>query len=123
MQNKELVSIVVPVYNVAPYLEQCVDSLLAQTYQQLEVILVDDGSTDESGVICDRYGAADSRVKVVHRENGGLATARNSGMPEVTGKYVYFMDSDDYLDEDALKAIVEAEKQRINRYHVTIQED
>lgn len=93
----ELVSIVVPVYNVERYLPRCLDSILAQSHANLEVIVVDDGSTDGSGAICERYAAADGRVKVVRRPNGGLSAARNTGMGHVTGRWVVFVDSDDYL--------------------------
>lgn len=97
-----VISIIVPVYNVADYLEECVDSLLAQTHQELEIILVDDGSTDSSSAICDRYARQDSRVVVIHKENGGAASAKNEALKVATGKYVTFVDSDDYLEPDAM---------------------
>lgn len=98
-----LISIIVPVYKVEPYLRRCVDSILNQTYRNLEVILVDDGSPDNCGNICDAYAKQDSRVKVIHKENGGLSSARNAGMAASSGKYLSFVDSDDVLASDALE--------------------
>lgn len=91
------VSIIVPVYQVEKYIRQCVDSILAQTFTDFELILVDDGSKDRSGEICDEYAGMDERVKVIHKENGGLSDARNRGMDQATGKYFMFVDSDDYI--------------------------
>ena len=107
--EKTKVSIIIPVYNVEAYLSQCVDSVLEQTHQNLQIILVDDGSTDGSGGICDWYAAKDSRVTVIHKENGGLSSARNAGLPEVSGDYVFYLDSDDYLDHDAVAGLLEAQ--------------
>lgn len=101
-----LVSIVIPVYNVAEYLEGCMESVLQQTYKTLEIILVDDGSTDESGNLCDIYGQKDDRVKVVHKPNGGLSDARNEGIDIATGEYLYFLDSDDLIPEEAIDILV-----------------
>lgn len=101
-RENDLVSIVVPVYNVEKYLCECVDSILAQTYKNLEIILIDDGATDRSGSICDAYAAADARVKVIHKQNGGLSDARNAGLKHITGAYVIFCDSDDTLKENAI---------------------
>ena len=92
-----LISVIVPVYNVAPFLGDCVDSIIRQTYKNLEIILVDDGSTDLSGKICDDYAAKDSRIKVIHQPNAGLSAARNTGHRAATGDYLCFVDSDDYL--------------------------
>ena len=89
------VSIIIPVYNVAPYLDRCVQSACNQTYRNIEIILVDDGSTDESGEMCDRWAEKDSRVRVVHKKNGGLSDARNTGLDIAHGKYILFLDSDD----------------------------
>ena len=91
------VSIIVPVYQVEKYIRQCVDSILAQTFTDFELILVDDGSKDGSGQICDEYAAMDRRVKVIHKENGGLSDARNRGMDQAAGNYFMFIDSDDYI--------------------------
>lgn len=93
-----MISVIVPVYNVAPYLRRCVDSILAQTYRDLDIILVDDGSTDESGAICDDYAARDNRVRVLHTANGGPGTARNRGFELARGDIIAFPDSDDYLE-------------------------
>lgn len=100
MEKTPLVSVIVPVYNVAPYLERCIDSLIAQTWTQLEILLVDDGSNDESGSICDRYAEKDSRIRVIHKENGGLSSARNAGLDTATGAYIGFVDSDDWIEPD-----------------------
>lgn len=99
----DLVSVIVPVYKVEEYLHRCIDSILTQSYETLEVILVDDGSPDNCGLICDEYHAKDKRVKVVHRENGGLSAARNSGLDIVSGDYLMFVDSDDWLDVNTIK--------------------
>jgi len=99
------VSIVVPVYKVEKYLSQCVDSLLAQTLKEIEIILVDDGSPDNSPKICDDYAQKDNRVRVIHKENQGLGRARRSGYQEVRGKYVAFFDSDDYVSKDLYKTL------------------
>ena len=91
------ISIIVPVYNVEKYLENCIESILNQTFKDFELILVDDGSTDNSGKICDIYKKKDSRIKVIHKNNGGLSSARNAGLDIACGKYVGFVDSDDYI--------------------------
>ena len=95
-----LVSVIVPVYKVEPYIHQCVDSILGQTYQNLEIILVDDGSPDNCGAICDEYAAKDARVRVIHKQNGGLSDARNAGMEICTGDYLAFVDSDDWIEPE-----------------------
>lgn len=108
-----LVSVIVPVYNVATYLRRCLDSLLAQTHGNCEFIVIDDGSTDESPQICDQYAARDGRVRVVHKQNGGLSSARNAGLDMARGSYYAFVDSDDYVEpkyvENLLRAILESE--------------
>lgn len=96
------VSVVIPVYNVEDYLRRCVDSVLAQTLSDLEIILVDDGSPDQSPAICDEYAQADARIRVIHKTNGGLASARNAGMRIAQGEYLFFLDSDDWLEPDGL---------------------
>lgn len=98
-QEQPLVSIIVPVYNVEKYLDRCIKSILNQDYHNIEVLLVDDGSTDKSGDICDKY-TVDSRVKVIHKENSGRSMARNTGLKHMTGEYVAFIDSDDYISSD-----------------------
>ena len=91
------ISVIVPVYQVEAYLPQCIDSILAQTFTDFELILVDDGSKDQSGTICDEYAGIDGRVRVIHKENGGLSDARNTGLERAVGKYFMFVDSDDYI--------------------------
>ncbi len=103
----KLVTIIVPVYNMEGYLNKCVDSLLAQSYTNLEIILVDDGSTDSSLSICDRYASKDARVRAIHKQNGGLSDARNAGLNIMRGEYVAFVDADDFLEIDAIKIMVE----------------
>lgn len=100
MEKKPLISVVVPVYRVEEYLPQCIESVLAQTYQNLEIILVDDGSPDDSGAICDAYAARDSRIRVLHKENGGVSSARNAGLAAVTGELIAFVDGDDFVAPD-----------------------
>ena len=99
----DLVSVIIPVYNVERYLDRCVDSIRKQTYRNLEIILVDDGSPDRCPELCEQIKMQDSRVKVVHKENGGLGFARNSGLEVVTGAYVTFIDSDDWISEDHIE--------------------
>ena len=96
-----MISVIIPVYNVEKYISQCLDSVCNQTYTDLEIILVDDGSTDESGKICDEYAQRDSRIKVIHQSNGGAAAAKNAGLLSATGKYLSFVDSDDFLEPGA----------------------
>ena len=100
------VTVIIPVYNMERYLEKCVDSIKNQTYNNLEIILVDDGSTDSSGVCCDQLKETDTRIKVIHKENGGLSSARNAGLEVATGKYIYFLDSDDYVEADLIESCV-----------------
>lgn len=102
------VSVIVPIYNVAPYLDQCIESVLAQTHADFEVLLIDDGSTDDSPALCDSYAARDARVRVVHQANGGLSRARNAGLEAVRGQFVTFLDGDDWLEPDTLEASLRA---------------
>ena len=104
----EKISVIVPVYNVEQYLERCVESIINQTYKNLEIILVDDGSTDNSGKLCDELAKKDGRIKVIHKENGGLSEARNTGISHAKGEYVYFPDSDDWIEPDTFIALAEA---------------
>ena len=100
MNRENLISVIVPVYNVESYLPRCVDSILAQSHSELEVILVDDGATDSSGAVCDAYAAKDSRITVIHKSNGGLSSARNAGLDAATGEYIAFVDSDDWIEPE-----------------------
>ena len=102
---KEKISIIVPVYNVEAYLERCVESILKQTYTNLEILLVNDGSTDKSGELCDKLALRDHRIRVIHKENGGLSDARNRGIDEASSKLIGFIDSDDYIDEDMYETL------------------
>ncbi len=104
---QELISVIVPVYNVEKYVDKCIESIINQTYKNLEIILVDDGSTDNSGKICDEYAKADSRVVVMHKNNGGLSDARNTGINEAKGRYITFVDSDDYIDVNMIELMYE----------------
>jgi glycosyltransferase involved in cell wall biosynthesis len=101
-----LISVIVPVYNTADYLDQCVESICNQTYRDLEIILVDDGSTDRSGEMCDDYARGDERIKVIHKENGGLSSARNAGLEAASGRYIGFVDSDDHILPEMYEAMV-----------------
>lgn len=106
MNREPLLSVIVPVYNVEKYLAKCVDSILNQTYSNLEIILVNDGSRDFSGSICDVFVQKDSRVQVIHKENGGLSSARNMGIEAATGEYITFVDSDDWIESDAYEHLM-----------------
>ena len=99
------ISVIVPIYNTAKYLENCLDSIVNQTHKELEIILVDDGSTDESGKIADTYTKKDKRIKVIHQKNAGQSAARNHGLKSVTGDYVSFIDSDDFITSDTLEKL------------------
>ncbi len=113
-ESKDIkLSIIVPVYNVESYIRRALDSLLGQTYDNLEIILVDDGSTDSSGKICDEYAAKDERIIVIHKENGGIVSARKAAVLAVTGEYVINFDSDDWIEPDAYESVVK----RIEEHH------
>lgn len=100
MNQDAKISVIVPVYNVEEYLPRCVESILAQTYRNLEIILVDDGTKDNGGAICDAYARQDARVQVIHKKNGGLSSARNAGIDASTGEYIAFVDSDDWIEPE-----------------------
>lgn len=103
--NEKLVSIIIPVYNVKDFLVDCLDSVINQSYKNLDIILVDDGSTDGSGIICEEYARQDKRIRVIHQVNQGLSAARNSGIEIMRGEYVYFIDSDDYIAKDTIEVL------------------
>lgn len=100
-----MISVVIPIFNISQYLSQCMDSVLAQSYEDLDIILVDDGSTDDCPRMCDGYKEQDVRVKVIHKENGGLSDARNVGMKIAAGEWIYFVDSDDWVDRNAIQQL------------------
>lgn len=106
MYTKPMVSIIIPVYNVEKYLNQCVDSIISQDYENKEIILVDDGSTDSSGTICDEYSNKFDYIKTIHKSNGGLSDARNTGIDNANGDYILFVDSDDYIEQKSLDKIM-----------------
>ena len=124
MKNSILVSVIIPIYNAEKYLCKCVDSVLAQTYKNLEVILVDDASTDSSGQICDQYASQDKRIRVIHQQNGGVSVARNTGIKAAQGKYISFIDSDDWVAPTFIEILLNtAEKNHsaisvVGRYNV-----
>lgn len=103
-----LITVIVPVYNIEKYLERCVNSIRNQTYENLEILLVDDGSTDRSGEMCDTFAAKDPRIRVIHKENGGSSSARNLGIAQAKGEYLGFVDSDDYVSENMYELLVSA---------------
>lgn len=103
--KKELISVVVPIYNVEKYLDLCIKSIVGQTYADLELILVDDGSTDDSGRICDNYAKTDERIRVIHQRNGGRSAARNTGIEKASGEYLMFVDGDDWIDDNCLEEV------------------
>lgn len=105
-----MVSIIIPIYNVEKYLRECVDSVTGQTYQNLQIILVDDGSADSCGQICDAYSSKDARIVVMHKDNGGLSDARNAGAPLAEGEFILYLDSDDYLEPNAVEILIASQK-------------
>lgn len=113
---KNVISVVMPVYNVESYIRQSIESVCGQTYKNLQILLIDDGSTDDSGKICDEYAMRDNRITVIHQKNGGAANAKNTGLRLATGEYLAFLDSDDYLEPDAYSFMVE----QLNKYHADI---
>ena len=100
-----IISIIVPIYNVGKYLPKCIESILNQTFKNFELILVNDGSTDNSGVVCDDYAKKDTRIKIIHKSNGGVSSARNAGLYVAKGKYIGFVDPDDYIDKDMFEVL------------------
>ena len=98
-----MVSIIIPAYNAEKYIEQCIDSIISQTYKNIEVIIVNDGSTDNTLAICEKYAKEDKRIKIVKKKNEGVSKARNDGIKIATGKYIMFIDSDDYIDDDYIE--------------------
>lgn len=109
--EKGLLSIIMPVFNVAPYLKKSIESVLFQSYKNIEILLIDDGSTDDSSNICDEYAKKDTRIKVIHKSNGGLSDARNVGLDNATGEYIAFVDSDDWLDINMYDKLIRAIKE------------
>ena len=116
MTKQPLLTIIVPVYNILEYLPRCVHSITAQTYRNLEILLVDDGSTDGTGELCDRLAGEDSRIRVLHKENGGSSSARNLAIEQARGEYLGFVDSDDYIEPDMYERLY----QGIETYQVTV---
>lgn len=116
MDNKELISVIVPIYNSRPYLEKCFRSIVNQSYQQLEIILVDDGSTDGSGELCDELCRRDERVRVIHKKNGGTGSAKNAGLAAAHGEYIALVDSDDWIEPGMYLAL----KKMMDRDHAQI---
>lgn len=110
-QEKALISIIIPVYKVEIYLEKCIQSVINQTYENLQIILVDDGSPDNCGKICDEYAQKDHRIEVIHKSNGGLSDARNKGLEIAKGEYIGFIDSDDYIESDMYEVLYNLLKQ------------
>ncbi len=124
MKSGELISVIIPVYNVESYIDRCVESVISQSYDSLQIILVDDGSTDNSGDICDEWREKDSRIEVIHKSNGGLSDARNYGLDNSRGEYITLIDSDDYVDTEYVKYLYELIKQdrcdiSISSYYVS----
>lgn len=114
LRDGGLISIIIPVYNVKDYLDRCMDSIVNQTYINIEIILIDDGSDDGSGEMCDRWARQDCRIKVFHKTNGGLSSARNLGLDKAAGKYIGFVDSDDYIKEDMYELLLAGMEKEID---------
>lgn len=111
-----MISVIVPIYNVEKYLSKCIESIIDQTYKDLEIILVDDGSTDSSGKICDEFASKDNRIKVIHKKNSGVSSARNQGLDKANGNYIAFVDSDDYIEKNMYEKMINI----MNKYDVDI---
>lgn len=116
MKHNPLISVIVPIYNVEIYLHKCLESILSQTFSNLEIILVDDGSPDNCGIICDEYAKKDARIIVIHKKNGGLSSARNKGLDIASGDYVMFVDGDDFVEQNFCEKAISL----VNKYHVDI---
>lgn len=108
----KLVSIIIPIYNTESFLERCVQSVMQQTYEYLDILLIDDGSTDQSGSLCDKFAEHDTRIHVFHKKNGGLSDARNYGLEKAVGSYIFFLDSDDWIEPESIQVMVESAEQR-----------
>ena len=106
-----LISVIIPIYNVETFLPSCIESVINQTYENLEIILIDDGSTDKSGKICDKYSENDSRITVIHKDNEGVAEARNTGIENMSGEYFCFVDGDDYVDNEYISEMYSLTKE------------
>ena len=104
--TEDLISVIIPVYDVSDYLPRCLDSVLKQTHRNMEILLIDDGSTDSSGEICEAYAKHDSRIHVIHKQNGGLSSARNAGLDSMHGDYYTFIDSDDFVHPDYVSTLL-----------------
>ena len=105
--NSPGVSVIIPIYKVEEFIHECVESVLSQTYKDFEILLVDDGSTDSCGEICDDFSKSDNRIKVIHKQNGGLSDARNVGLSLARAEYIYFLDSDDWIENNLLECVLE----------------
>lgn len=112
--HDNLVSVIVPVYNVERYLKKCIESIINQTYKNLEIFLVDDGSTDNSGKICDEYAKKDNRINVIHKENKGVSSARNAGINEAKGEWIAFIDADDWIEENYIEELLKNTSKEID---------
>ena len=110
MQENPLISVIVPIYNVAPWLPRCLDSIVGQTYKNLEILLIDDGSTDNSLEICQQYAEKDPRIKVIHQENKGLPSTRNTGIEHATGDFFTFVDADDWIDKNCYLLLTQQQR-------------
>ena len=110
--QNDLLSVIVAAYNIADYIERGLDSVCSQTYRNLEIIVVDDGSTDDTGLLCDEFAAKDRRIQVIHKKNGGLADARNAGFAKANGRYIAFVDGDDWIDSDMYEKMLSVLKEQ-----------
>lgn len=119
MNLNPTISIIVPVYKVEKYIGRCIDSILDQTYRNFELILIDDGTPDNSGKICDEYAGKDKRIKVIHKTNGGVSETRNLGISQAQGEWIYFVDSDDWIEKGLLAAFVNAMAENVDLYFVS----